>query len=150
MRKHFDDDASWTKDDTSQPKTTIWKHSSGRATLCAGDMLQKRPEFHQQFDVVYDKDSFGALDKDMRSPYCQRLAEFLKDDGIVYTEVKHKEDPAARSFGPPFHIEKDDLMEPSSFGTEFEYIDGLGNIYDLGMPGMSQTAHVLKRTRRSR
>mmetsp|Transcript_19383 Transcript_19383/g.46822 ORF Transcript_19383/g.46822 Transcript_19383/m.46822 type:complete len:297 (+) Transcript_19383:156-1046(+) len=154
MREQFNDDsddkATWTKDDATEPNTVVWKHSSGRATLYVGDMLQKRSELNEKFDVVYDKDSFGALDKDMRRPYCERLAEFLKDDGIVYTEVKYKENPESRMSGPPFHVGKDDLMESTSFGnTKFDYVDGLGSIYDLGMPGMSQTAHILKRTPRT-
>ena len=155
MREQFnngsEDEGTWTKDDdTAKPNTVVWKHSSGRATLYVGDMLQKRPELNQQFDVVYDKDSFGALDKDMRQPFCERIAEFLKDDGIVYTEVKYKANPESRMSGPPFHVEKDDLMESTSFGnTKFDYVDGLGSIYDLSMPGISQTAHILKRTPRS-
>jgi Thiopurine S-methyltransferase (TPMT) len=155
MRKQFgtdgpgDDTDTWTKETQQPSNTVVWKHSSGRATLYVGDMLQDRSELSKKFDAVYDKDSFGALDKDMRSKYCERLAQFLKDDGIVYTEVKYKSDPAARESGPPCHVEKEDLMEPSSFGTSFEYVEGLGDIYDLGMPGMSQTGHILRRIPRS-
>lgn len=51
--------SSFSDDDTTTVTTQIWSHKSGRATLYAGDMMQKRPELDGKFDVVYDKDSFG-------------------------------------------------------------------------------------------
>jgi hypothetical protein len=133
--------------------TAIWRHKSGRATLYQGDMLAKRSELLQRFDAVYDKDSFGALDKEMRPAFCQRLADYTKEGAIVYIEVKYKEDegsnPAGRRLmGPPFHVEQQDLMEPTSFGTSFDHVVSLGEVFPLNMPGMSQTAHILKRVAR--
>ena len=121
----------------------VWKHKSGRATLYEGDMLMKRPELQNTFDVVYDKDSFGALNLDMRKAYCQRLSEFVKSDGVVYVEVKNKE--SGREFGPPYHVEKDDLMEETSFGGAFAYVKSLGEVYQLNMGGLKQMGHILRR-----
>mmetsp|Transcript_5869 Transcript_5869/g.9874 ORF Transcript_5869/g.9874 Transcript_5869/m.9874 type:complete len:270 (-) Transcript_5869:128-937(-) len=121
----------------------VWKHKSGRATLYEGDMLMKRPELQSSFDVVYDKDSFGALSLEMRQPYCQRLSEFTKSNGIVYVEVKNKE--SGREFGPPYHVEKNDLMEETSFGGAFDYVNALGEVYPLNMGGMRQMGHILRR-----
>jgi hypothetical protein len=158
MRKQFISDTSPLPTKTSENQWSVvdqsnggklWNHSNGRATLYEGDMLEKRPELVNKFDAVYDKDSFGALDKSMRQSFCQRIADYTKDDAIVYVEVKHKDaDHPGRQNGPPYHVEKDDLMELTSFGECFDYIASLGQVYDIGMDGMSQTAHVLKRKAR--
>mmetsp|Transcript_13251 Transcript_13251/g.14925 ORF Transcript_13251/g.14925 Transcript_13251/m.14925 type:complete len:120 (+) Transcript_13251:3-362(+) len=110
------------------------------------DMLMKRPELQSTFDVIYDKDSFGALNLDMRKAYCQRLSEYIKDDGVVYVEVKNKE--SGREFGPPYHVEKDDLMEETSFGGAFDYVASLGEVYPLNMGSIRQMGHILRRVLR--
>lgn len=145
MRAQFGDEA-WKQE--NKGSTTIWKHTSGRATLYVGDMLEHRPELDQQFDAIYDKDSFGALDKDMRTPFCARLADYAKDHATVYIEVKYKASRDSTS-GPPFHVEQEDLMEVSSFGKSFSHVASLGQVYKLPMPGMQQTAHILERSKRN-
>jgi len=125
----------------------VWKHKSQRATLYQGDAFTPLNELQGSFDAIYDKDSFGALDKHMRSAFCQRLAEYTKEGGIVYTEVKNKPEGPGREHGPPFHVESEDLMEENNFGSAFQYVASLGQVYELvGMPpGVSQMGHVLKR-----
>jgi hypothetical protein len=105
----------------------VWTHASGRATLYETDILQDVPAWHAHFDAVYDKDSFGALEKDMRNAYCERLAVYLKEGGIIYTEVKIKsEDHPRRHEGPPFSIDEAELME--SFGSDFCHVASLGEV----------------------
>ena len=151
MRSQFGEenggDEDWSSSDSTNSKNGIvWKHKSGRATLYEGDMLMKRPELRSTFDVIYDKDSFGALNLDMRRAYCQRLSEYIKDDGVVYVEVKNKE--SGREFGPPYHVEKEDLMEETSFGGAFDYMASLGEVYPLNMGGFRQMGHILRRALR--
>jgi hypothetical protein len=143
MRLQFGENSDEDWSSTSRTSGTVWKHKSGRATLYQGDMLMRRPELQSSFDVIYDKDSFGALNRDMRRAYCQRLSEFIKGDGVVYVEVKNKE--SGREFGPPYHVEKDDLMEETSFGCAFDYVKGLGEVYPLNMGGVRQMGHILRR-----
>lgn len=146
MRRQFggSDQDDWTCTEIQDDTTVVWRHKSGRATLYVGDMMQKRPELNQAFDAVYDKDSFGALPLDLRKRYCARVAEYCKPNAIVYTEVKHKD--GGRAAGPPFHVEKQDLMESTSFGTDFEHLIDLGEVYALpDLSGMKQTGHILKR-----
>jgi hypothetical protein len=165
-----DDDADWTceilheqqqsqNDNENSPTTTtttkIWNHVSGRATLYEGDMLQPaRSELVGRFSAIYDKDSFGALDTSMRVNYCQRLADYTQDYAPAYVEVKWKQAVAERhaaNTGPPFHVDRNDLIEPTNFGTFFEHISSLGQVADLAhMSGMSQTAHLLRRLPRMR
>jgi hypothetical protein len=142
MRQQFGNPEEWissSKEDTG----LIWKHSSGRATLYEGDMLMKRPELENSFDAIYDKDSFGALTKDLRPKFCERLSDYGKDDATLYIEVKNK--ASGRDVGPPFHVETQDLMESSSFGPYFQYVSSLGQVYPLPMPGFTQTGHILRR-----
>jgi hypothetical protein len=141
MRGQFGDAEDWSSEKNGSD--VVWKHKSGRATTIEGDMLMKRPELADSFDAVYDKDSFGALSPDMRSPFCDRLAEFTRDGAVVYTEVKNK--GSGREFGPPYHIEKDDLMEASNYGSNFEHVSSLGEVYPLGGPMMKQMGHVIRR-----
>jgi hypothetical protein len=146
---HNGDDEDWELVTQQNPPTKIWKHKSGRATLYEGDVLEGRPELENQFDAVYDKDSFGALDPGMRSAFCERVASYLKDDGILYTEVKFKSaDNPARMVGPPFHLEKADLMEEAYFGSSFDYVASLGEVYKVDMVGVQQHGHILKRLAR--
>jgi hypothetical protein len=72
-----------------------------------------------------------------------RVAEYLKPGGILYTEVKNKPEGPDRTQGPPFHVEQSDLME--SFGSHFEYIESLGNLYETSLPGAWQMGHILRR-----
>eukprot|EP00580_Thalassiosira_gravida_P018081 CAMPEP_0201675020 /NCGR_PEP_ID=MMETSP0494-20130426/38508_1 /ASSEMBLY_ACC=CAM_ASM_000839 /TAXON_ID=420259 /ORGANISM="Thalassiosira gravida, Strain GMp14c1" /LENGTH=232 /DNA_ID=CAMNT_0048157319 /DNA_START=93 /DNA_END=791 /DNA_ORIENTATION=+ len=146
MRSQFGDDVDdWTSEN-QQKNGLVWKHRSGRATLFEGDILMKRPELVNSFDVIYDKDSFGALSLEMRPKFCERLSEFHKDGGTLYIEVKNKE--TGREFGPPYHVEKECLMNPTAFGTWFEHKASLGEVYPLKMPGMKQTGHILRRALR--
>lgn len=151
MKQRFgDDDSAWTKEESDGD--IVWKHKDGRATLIVGDALKKRSYLNNSFDAVYDKDSFGALTKDLRKPFCERIADYSKESGIVYLECKLKNGVVGvDSSGPPFSLRKDDLMEANNYGgSKFEYVEGLGPVYELpgGMNSrMQQTGHVLRRTR---
>jgi hypothetical protein len=138
-------DEEWTK--VEKDGTIVWKHSSGRANLMCGDALQSRPELVSTFDAVYDKDSFGALDKTMRKGFTSRIAEFTKTDAIIYLECKLRPNhDASKEVGPPFSLKEEDLMETENcYGKNFEYVAGLGTVYGSGMGGMQQTGHVMKR-----
>ena len=143
MRNQFGPD--WIEEKRNNG-IVAWTHASGRATLYQGDVLTDLPELESSFDAVYDKDSFGALPKDMRSDYCTRLADYTKPGAVLYAEVKLKEEGhPQRDAGPPFSVNKNVLMESSNFGGTFEYIAGLGEVYPLSMPKVSQSAHLLRR-----
>eukprot|EP00547_Thalassionema_nitzschioides_P007344 CAMPEP_0194210872 /NCGR_PEP_ID=MMETSP0156-20130528/9159_1 /TAXON_ID=33649 /ORGANISM="Thalassionema nitzschioides, Strain L26-B" /LENGTH=230 /DNA_ID=CAMNT_0038938283 /DNA_START=75 /DNA_END=767 /DNA_ORIENTATION=- len=145
MRQQFDDESKWSSKGEENQNTVFWNHSSGRATLVQGDALQKRPEWNKKFDAIYDKDSFGALPKELRKPFGQRLAQYATDDAILYIEVKNKP-KEQRKDGPPYHLEKEELME--YFAEDFDYVSELGEVYPLESPGMTQMGHVLKRKKR--
>ncbi|KAL3773369.1 hypothetical protein ACHAW5_006459 [Stephanodiscus triporus] len=148
MRGLFGHDMDeWSSEGDGGNSGAVWKHKSGRATLLEGDILSNRPELLRSFDVIYDKDSFGALALDDRPKFCERISEFVKDGGTLYVEVKIK-DEGRESGGPPYHVEKEDLMEPTNFGGCFEYVCSLGEVYCLNMGGMKQTGHVLRRAPR--
>ncbi|KAL3809099.1 hypothetical protein ACHAXA_010620 [Cyclostephanos tholiformis] len=134
-------------DDGNDGTTVVWKHKSGRATLLEGNVLTRRPELTNSFDAVYDKDSFGALSLTDRRAFCTRISDYIKDGGTLYVEVKYK-DQGRGSGGPPYHVEKEDLMDPSNFGISFEYVRFLGEVYPLNVDGMKQTGHILKRASR--
>mmetsp|Transcript_15863 Transcript_15863/g.29943 ORF Transcript_15863/g.29943 Transcript_15863/m.29943 type:complete len:268 (-) Transcript_15863:180-983(-) len=149
MKMHFLESSSSNPDDEWEKEeidnTIIWKHSSGRATLMVGDALQHRPGLENQFDAVYDKDSFGALPKHLREQFCSIVAKYLKQDGIVYLECKLKDNhEEVKHIGPPYSLRREDLMESTSYGSSFHYATYLGAVYDLKMP-MQQTGHILKR-----
>jgi hypothetical protein len=165
MRKHFsgdddDDDTDWTRKDYAVTTTNseskevenggmvcCWQHKSGRVTLYQGDITTSIPELHGTFDAIYDKDSFGAIPPSIRSAFCSRMSEYLKAGGILYSEVKFKsDDNPDRHTGPPYHLEKDDFMKDEHFGSTFDYVAELGEVYELQRPGAKQMGHILKRT----
>ena len=145
IRSQFGEMEDWTSDETLKSQE-VWKHKSGMATLYCGDVFMKRPELLKSFDAIYDKDSFGALPREMRRPFCEILSEFVNDGGTLYIEVKNKENESERKNGPPFHVEKSDLME--HFASTFEHVSNLGEVYALPMAGLKQTGHVLRRMMR--
>ena len=152
MRSQFGDFDDWTSESSTRNSVlmrnseTVWKHKLGRATLYEGDVIMKRPELLNSFDAIYDKDSFGALTLDVRSKFCERMSEYIKDGGTLYVEVKNKE--SGRQHGPPFHVEKTDLMEATNFGSSFDYVVGLGEVYPLKIMGVKQIGHMLRRVSR--
>lgn len=144
MRSQFD--GSWTREDRVDNGMVVWKHDSGRATQYQGDVLQKIDELTNSFDAIYDKDSFGALQKEMRKPFCARMSEYTKEDAIVYIEVKLRDNhEETKDMGPPFSLKQDDLMDSNCYGGAFDYVKGFGNVYPIAMSGMKQTAHILRR-----
>jgi hypothetical protein len=145
MRLQFGAAKDWTFSSTDEG--TLWKHKSGRASLYEGGMMMERNSLVNYFDAVYDKDSFGALTLDLRSKYCERLSDYLKDKGTLYVEVKNKTTGRDEQ-GPPFHVEKQDLMEESSFGKGFEHVVSIGEVYEIDWPTAIQTGHVLRRLAR--
>lgn len=80
------------------------------------------------------------------SQILRRLSEFAKDGATVYVEVKTME--SGRDSGPPFHVEKDDLMDKDAFGSWFEHVMSLGEVYSLNSQAMKQTGHILRRLKR--
>lgn len=148
MRLQFGNASDWSvvdTNDSSSKEEKQWKHTSGKVTLYEGDILTKRSELVNSFDAIYDKDSFGALNLDMRSAYCKRLSEYIKPNGTVYIEVKYKENEWQRPNGPPYHVEKEDIMNSFGSGSCFEYVKSLGEVYPLSIPNMKQTGHILRR-----
>jgi hypothetical protein len=144
MRSQFD--GAWTSE-TLKDGTVSWNHESGRVVQLEGDVLKPRDYLKSSFDAVYDKDAFGALQKEMRQDYCQRIAEYCKPDATVYMEVKlrdnHEENK--QMMGPPFSLLKEDLMETNYYGNSFDHIGALGEVYDAGFGGAKQTGHVLRK-----
>mmetsp|Transcript_22205 Transcript_22205/g.24990 ORF Transcript_22205/g.24990 Transcript_22205/m.24990 type:complete len:178 (+) Transcript_22205:1150-1683(+) len=154
-----DDTAIWTQqksndddnhNDNGNTDDVVWTHKSGRVTLIVGDVLKKRPHLSNSFDAVYDKDSFGALSKELRTPFCDLIADYTKENGMVYLECKLKRGVVGvDNSGPPFSLRKDDLMEDGNYGGKFDYVEGLGPVYDLTNTGMQQTGHIFRRTTHS-
>lgn len=158
MRGQFspEDSGQWTQsapssggDGDGDDTVVVWTHSSGRATQYVGDALIVRPELKHRFDAVYDKDSFGALPVELRQAYCTRLADYTKPGAIIYMEVKLRDDheTARDVVGPPFSLDRDDVMCPNNFGGNFEYVANLGVVYPSApsFSTMKQTGHVLMR-----
>mmetsp|Transcript_10184 Transcript_10184/g.11278 ORF Transcript_10184/g.11278 Transcript_10184/m.11278 type:complete len:237 (-) Transcript_10184:220-930(-) len=152
MKDQFGSECSWTKEEQNHDSdgngsntTIVWTHESGRATLMVGDALYVRHQLFDTFDAVYDKDSFGALEKKMRQTFCTRMAEYTKKGAIIYLECKLRDNhDQAKDVGPPFSLKKEDLMEDNNYGANFDHVQELGIVYDITMP-MQQTGHILKR-----
>ena len=142
MRLQFGGEDEWSREELDT-KLVQWTHSSRRVTIFEGDLFSLVAELKGSIDAVYDKDSFGALEKEDRPKYVDTVSYYLKHGGIVYTEVKYKEAEEERQKGPPFHLKKDDLIQPDNFGKGFEYKKDLGELYKISMPNSKQTGHIL-------
>jgi hypothetical protein len=80
------------EEDSSNDRMVVWKHKSERLTLYLplGDILMDLPELHGSFDSVYDKDAVGALAPESRVQFCERLASYTREGGVVYTEENYE------------------------------------------------------------
>eukprot|EP01013_Petalomonas_cantuscygni_P039946 TRINITY_DN71618_c0_g1_i1.p1 TRINITY_DN71618_c0_g1~~TRINITY_DN71618_c0_g1_i1.p1 ORF type:complete len:277 (+),score=49.12 TRINITY_DN71618_c0_g1_i1:82-912(+) len=109
------------------------------------------------YDVVHDKDSFGALPPDVRQRYVRIVAAALRAGGAVLLEVKDKRGMAAKggadadalTTGPPFHMTPDAVREEwGAVGLVVEQHWPV--LYPLHAPhGMLQQGYLLRKPRRT-
>lgn len=144
MRNQFA--GGWKEDKSRDNGMVVWTHESGRATQYQGDALQPQPELQNKFDAIYDKDSFGALEKGMRRQFCNRISEYTKSGATMYIEVTLRDNhELCKDMGPPFSLKKEDLMDTQCYGNAFNFVTGLGSVYPMALSGMQQTGHILRR-----
>mmetsp|Transcript_7134 Transcript_7134/g.20228 ORF Transcript_7134/g.20228 Transcript_7134/m.20228 type:complete len:236 (+) Transcript_7134:39-746(+) len=144
MRAQIGPESEWTRETVGDH--LLWRHTSGRAVLYEGDMFTTVDALVGAVDVVYDKDSFGALQINDRPSFVSKVGAYVKPGGIIYSEVKYKD--TERDRGPPFHLDRE-AME-STFASHFSYEKELGELYPLKGGGLranwKQTGHILRRT----
>jgi len=114
---------------------------NGSLTVFETDIL-KLPVKQSSFDLIYDKDALGAIPIKLREEYLNIVNASLRPGGHTLLEVKLKNDADFQK-GPPFHFTKESVLK--YFGDDFELIDHIVGIYDLGKPGWTQQAFILRK-----
>jgi len=97
------------------------------------------------FDLIYDKDAFGALEIADRSEYLKLMHRLLKVGGYVALLCRYREDKD-RLAGPPFHIDAD--MVVNEFWTEergYQLICEEHSILPSAMPNSSLQLFLLQK-----
>jgi len=115
------------------------------ATLIAGDFLVPLPKevlAKGSVDVVFDKDSFGALGPNERARYVPRVREYLKPGGFVLLECKWKD--TNRDAGPPYHVSQE-MVKAEWVDAGFEVVGHQESFYPLNFDHMKQQCFLLKK-----
>merc|ERR1712118_249141 len=83
------------------------KNSNGGklTAICSDLFFRFKPESDEDvpYDLIFDKDSLGALDYSLHPKYFELLNTRLKQGGYWYIEAIHRCDADMKK-GPPFHI----------------------------------------------
>jgi len=151
MLKNRINNAKFTKSDCA--KGLAWKtvsgsekkseKSNGSLTIFNTDILDL-PVPKASFDLIYDKDSLGAIPIKMREEYLNVVNATLRPGGHILLEVKLKDDGDANA-GPPFHLAIVKVLE--LYGNRFELVDYIKDIYDSGKAEWKQQAFILQKKR---
>eukprot|EP00010_Vexillifera_abyssalis_P002060 CAMPEP_0201552230 /NCGR_PEP_ID=MMETSP0173_2-20130828/14569_1 /ASSEMBLY_ACC=CAM_ASM_000268 /TAXON_ID=218659 /ORGANISM="Vexillifera sp., Strain DIVA3 564/2" /LENGTH=236 /DNA_ID=CAMNT_0047962673 /DNA_START=79 /DNA_END=786 /DNA_ORIENTATION=- len=131
LKKRFPAKTEFTKE----------KHSWGmlhtstdqRAKIYQVDLIkQDLASFMDKFDLIFDKDSFGAMTLDDREAYAKNMLSLMKPQSKYYFEVKHK--PADSETGkvdtkqgPPFHV-TNEIIE-TYFGKDLKLSKDYQELY---------------------
>jgi len=111
-----------------------------RARVYQGDVFVPQESEFGCFDVIYDKDSFGAIPVERRGEYVALMHKYLKCGGSVFLEGKSRADDQVN--GPPFHL-TDDIIENIWCAHGFKKLEWLPEIYPISRPNWTQQAFVL-------
>ena len=114
----------------------------GRVIIYECDIFTSVSELLDSFDIVFDKDAYGALSPPVRRGYMSVLSSYLRHGGIMYCEAKKKLVDADK--GPPFDVTPEDIK--GNVDGLLTYVRSLGEVYDWGDKSQYlQIGHVLKR-----
>eukprot|EP01125_Pyxidicula_operculata_P014447 TRINITY_DN4811_c0_g1_i1.p1 TRINITY_DN4811_c0_g1~~TRINITY_DN4811_c0_g1_i1.p1 ORF type:complete len:137 (-),score=24.89 TRINITY_DN4811_c0_g1_i1:87-497(-) len=118
----------------------LWSSNNNRLKIWEGDGLVQQEEESQAYDVIFDKDAFGALPFELREKYSRTVSSYLKVGGYWYYEVKEKE--IGRDKGPPFHVTSEVLK---TFIPSYKSIQEGVNLYKISVPEWKQISHIFQK-----
>merc|ERR1719319_202979 len=140
LRKHFP--KAKFEESELKPKGTLHKSEKLNIHQCSIFDVDIPKE---SFDIIYDKDSLGALPPSTRENYLKTVLPLLKPGGYVHLEVKSKkvgdEEPDMAT-GPPFHFTKDLVAKLYS---GFKLVEYTASIYNTGHPTWKQQCFMLQK-----
>ena len=130
-------DGSWLR--SEQGSFIVWEYASpsgGHFKLIEGSFFELEdpetaPLEDRSFDVLYDRDAFGAIHPSMRASYSKIINRLLKpSSSLLYFEAKNRSGENFDTLGPPFHISKEVL--DTNFNRSLEllhplYVKGTDN-----------------------
>eukprot|EP00051_Salpingoeca_urceolata_P010317 m.125920 g.125920 ORF g.125920 m.125920 type:complete len:251 (-) comp16664_c0_seq5:894-1646(-) len=151
MRSRFsgdgDDGVAFEASDSSDVPEgmKLWtaKGADGNeARVWCGDFFVELPSEVGRADVVFDKDSFGAIEREDRQRYLALVARYLKPNGYVLLEVKDKDE--GKDAGPPFHFTKEDIE--TLWGAHgFRIVDHQPSLYKVSRTTFRQQGFLLQK-----
>lgn len=129
---------------------TVWSHqreSGNTATVLEGslfDLEHHNPlPAHQVFDVLYDRDAFGAIEPATRPLYAKIVLSLFPEPrpAIFYVEAKFRTGERFDTEGPPYHVPLDALL--LHYALPFQ---ALPDLYDKGPPDRRTKFWLAKRS----
>jgi Thiopurine S-methyltransferase (TPMT) len=129
---------AWTLSDDGK----VHRSACGRVCIFEHSVLDDEwPGFDEPYDMVYDKDAFGAVAPEHRQRYIDAVLSRTSDDAVLLFEVKEK--AADRDSGPPFHIDEATLS--SAFGKRFDKWTHLDPLYTLSRDDWVQHFYIFSK-----
>jgi hypothetical protein len=88
-------------------------------------IFDQQPSFVEQFDVIYDKDAFGAIEPEQRASYVATVGSYLKPGGFLLLAGCRRE----RDFdqGPPFDVPPSVVTD--AWGAEYKLLETHERLY---------------------
>eukprot|EP01126_Amoeba_proteus_P003739 TRINITY_DN11254_c0_g2_i1.p1 TRINITY_DN11254_c0_g2~~TRINITY_DN11254_c0_g2_i1.p1 ORF type:complete len:238 (-),score=59.59 TRINITY_DN11254_c0_g2_i1:206-868(-) len=117
----------------------LWETEDKRGRIWQGNHFDCVKLEKNKFDLVYDKDSFGALPPLQRTQYVQSIESILKEKGHVFLMGAHR--MTEKDQGPPYHLEEDVIREN---WKRFEILDHMIDFYPLSSQIWKNVVFFLK------
>lgn len=145
LRKQFEKGPSFERSDIKEGGV-VFTGSDGRITTIQADLFTTpfitELNLERSFDLIYDKDAFGAIPPEDRAAYVKIMSRVCKAGGFVFIEGKFRkeEDP---TLGPPFHLVTEEIKK--QWGAEgFKVLKHYESLYPLKNPEWRQQGWLLQ------
>lgn len=122
------------------PEGILWKNHQNTISIWECNFFQV--SVSAQYDLIFDKDAFGAIPPDQRKLYVKKISEILKPGGHVFLSVKDKASRDLKS-GPPFHIDEK-IVSQYWISQKYVLLDQKSSCYEISNPLWKQRGFVLK------
>ncbi|CAH1268084.1 TPMT [Branchiostoma lanceolatum] len=133
---------------TDEPSVNgkLYQGMEGRISICICDYFNFTSAVKGQFDAIWDRGAFVAINEVDRERYIQLMKTLLKPDGRCLMEVMNY-DPSLFP-GPPHNVPEDELKQ--LVGGDMTLVENLDRTEDMGkwfsLPWIKTAYYLIKAT----
>jgi hypothetical protein len=138
-----------SKSESNDVYTTIHEAAAGGTTIrtIRTDILSNSMNFInglEKVDLIYDKDSFGAIEPSQRANYIAMLMrQPLSNDCLLLLEGALRRSVEHRNQGPPFHLSLE--LVTQFFAQHFVVLSHVVDLYPKANPDWQTVTYLLRK-----